>query len=76
MISNSLKTGVQIERGEDGLFTKESVCKAVKTVMDDESEVGREVRANHLKLRDILLSKDLDNTYVDSFCHKLQELLG
>nr|KYP33339.1 Anthocyanidin 3-O-glucosyltransferase [Cajanus cajan] len=77
MISSSLKAGVEVEKGEeDGSFTKESVCKAVKTVMDDESEVGREVRENHLKLRNMLLSKDLENTYVDSFCHKLQELLG
>ncbi|KAL2328019.1 hypothetical protein Fmac_021446 [Flemingia macrophylla] len=77
MISSSLKAGVEIERGEeDGSFTKESVCKVVKTVMDDESEVGREVRANHSKLRNILLNKDLENTYIDIFCHKLRELLG
>ncbi|RDX79847.1 Anthocyanidin 3-O-glucoside 2''-O-glucosyltransferase, partial [Mucuna pruriens] len=61
---------------EDGKFTKESVCKAVKTVMDDGSDVAKEVRANHLKLRNLLLAKDLENTYVDSFCHKLQQLLG
>ncbi|XP_029126049.1 anthocyanidin 3-O-glucoside 2''-O-glucosyltransferase [Cajanus cajan] len=77
MMSSSFKAGVEVEKGEeDGLFTKESVCKAVKTVMDDESEVGRQVRENHLKLRNILSSKDLENTYNDSFCHKLQELLG
>ncbi|XP_027348172.1 UDP-glycosyltransferase 79B30-like [Abrus precatorius] len=77
MISSTLKAGVEVEKGEeDGLFTKESVCKAVKTVMDDESEVGREVRANRLKLRKLLLNKDLENTYIDSFVQKLQELVG
>ncbi|XP_020208400.1 UDP-glycosyltransferase 79B30 [Cajanus cajan] len=77
LISSSFKAGVEVEKGEeDGLFTKESVCKAVKAVMDDESEIGREARKNHLKLRNILISKDLENTYIDSFCHKLQELLG
>nr|WMX26763.1 UGT79B108 [Codariocalyx motorius] len=76
MISTSLKVGVEVEKGqEDGLFTKESVCKAVKTVMDDESEVAGEVRANHLKLRNILLTKDLEKTYIDEFCNKLQKLL-
>ncbi|KAK7342501.1 hypothetical protein VNO80_25462 [Phaseolus coccineus] len=77
MISSSIKAGVQVEKGEeDGLFTKESVCAAVKTVMDLESEVGREVRENHLKLRNLLLTKDLENNYLDGFCHKLQELVG
>ncbi|KAL2328018.1 hypothetical protein Fmac_021445 [Flemingia macrophylla] len=77
LICSSLKLGVEIEKGEeDGSITKESVSKAVKIVMDDKSEVGREVRENHLKLRNILLSKDLENTYVDNFCDKLRELLG
>ncbi|XP_027348173.1 UDP-glycosyltransferase 79B30-like [Abrus precatorius] len=77
MLSSSLKVGVEVEKGEeDGLFTKKSVCKAVKTAMDTESAVGREVRENHLQLRNLLLSKDLESTYLDSFCHKLQELVG
>ncbi|MCH97279.1 UDP-glycosyltransferase 79B6-like, partial [Trifolium medium] len=43
MMSDKLKVGVEVEKGEeDGLFTKESVCKTVKIVMDDENEVGRE----------------------------------
>jgi len=76
MISSSIKAGVQVEKGEeDGFFTKESVCRAVKTVMDLESEIGREVRENHLKLRNLLLTKDLENSYFDSFCLKLQELV-
>ena len=33
MMSNNLKVGVEVEKGEDGLFTKESVCKAVNKVM-------------------------------------------
>ena len=68
--------GVEIEKGEeDGLFTKESVCKAVKTVMEDETEVGREVRENHAKLRNFLLSDSLESTCVDGFCQQLQDLL-
>ncbi|KAL2331594.1 hypothetical protein Fmac_019175 [Flemingia macrophylla] len=43
MLSAKLKVGVEVEKGEeDGLFTKESVCKAVKTVMEDGNEVARE----------------------------------
>ncbi|KAG4981334.1 hypothetical protein JHK85_035292 [Glycine max] len=45
MFSRKLKVGVEVEKGEeDGLFTKESVCKAVKTVMEDETEGFRRRR--------------------------------
>ncbi|RHN75444.1 putative anthocyanidin 3-O-glucoside 2''-O-glucosyltransferase [Medicago truncatula] len=70
-----LKAGVEVKKGkEDGLFTKESVCEAVKIVMDDENEIGREVRNNHDKLRKLLLSHDLESSCVGVFCEKLQEL--
>ena len=76
MMSRKLKVGVEVEKGEeDGLFTKESVCKAVNIVMDDENEVGREVRANHAKMRNFLLSSNLESSCVDSFCQKLYDLL-
>jgi len=76
MMSNKMKVGIEVEKGdEDGLFIKESVCKAVKIVMDDENEVGREVRANHAKLRNFLLSSNLESSCVDNFCQKLYDLL-
>ncbi|XP_061358244.1 cyanidin 3-O-galactoside 2''-O-xylosyltransferase FGGT1-like [Gastrolobium bilobum] len=76
MMGGNLKVGVEVEKGEeDGLFTKGSVCKAVKIVMDDESEVGREARANHTKVRNLLLSQNLETACVDGFCQKLQDLL-
>jgi UDP:flavonoid glycosyltransferase YjiC (YdhE family) len=76
MMGNSLKVGVEVEKGEeDGLFTKGSVCKAVRTVMEVDSEMGRLVRANHAKLRDLLLSEDLQSSYIDSFCQKLKDLV-
>ncbi|KAJ7948385.1 Glycosyltransferase [Quillaja saponaria] len=76
MMSNNLKVGVEVEKGEeDGLFTKESVCKAVRSVMDDDSEVGRDVRAEHTKLRQLLLSNNLETSYIETFCEKLQALV-
>ncbi|KAM3745335.1 hypothetical protein ACB098_06G118500 [Castanea mollissima] len=77
MMSNILKVGVEVEKGEeDGLFTKESVCKAVKIVMEVDSEVGREVRANHAKLRELLSIEDLESSYIDGFCQNLKNLVG
>ncbi|KAJ7972352.1 Glycosyltransferase [Quillaja saponaria] len=76
LMSNNLKVGVEVEKGEeDGLFTKESVYKAVTTVMDDDNEVGREVRANQTKLRQILFSSNLETSYMDNFCENLQALV-
>jgi hypothetical protein len=77
MMANNWKVGVEIEKGEeDGLFTKGSVCKAVRAVMEVDSEVGRLVRANHAKLRDVLLNEDLQSSYIDSFSQKLRDLVG
>ncbi|CAJ1956744.1 unnamed protein product [Sphenostylis stenocarpa] len=76
MMGGNLKVGVEVEKGEeDGWFTKESVSKAVKMVMDEENEVGREVRENHAKLKNFLVSHDLETICVDNFCQKLQDLL-
>ncbi|XP_014522032.1 anthocyanidin 3-O-glucoside 2''-O-glucosyltransferase [Vigna radiata var. radiata] len=75
-LSRKLKVGVEVEKGEeDGLFSKESICKAVKSLMDDDSEVAREVRQNHAKLRNFLLSDNLESSCVDLFCQQLQNLL-
>ncbi|KAK7272436.1 hypothetical protein RJT34_29030 [Clitoria ternatea] len=74
--SGKLRVGVEVEKGEeDGLFTKESVCKALKIVMDDGNEVGREVRESHTKIRNFLLSDNLEASCVDSFCQQLHRLL-
>lgn len=75
MMGNNLKVGVEVEKVEDGLYTKDSVCKAVSIVMDDENETSKNVRANHTKLREMLLSKDLESSYIDNFCKKLQEIV-
>ncbi|KAF7836657.1 UDP-glycosyltransferase 79B30-like [Senna tora] len=52
MLCSSLKVGVEVERQEedDGLYTKENVCKALRIVMDDENEVG----SFRHKLQDLL----------------------
>ncbi|XP_061345240.1 UDP-glycosyltransferase 79B30-like [Gastrolobium bilobum] len=75
MMGNNLQVGVEVVKGEDGMFTKDSVCKAVSIVMDDENETSRKVRENHSKIRDMLLNKDLESSYIDNFCKKLQEIV-
>ncbi|TKY66733.1 Anthocyanidin 3-O-glucoside 2''-O-glucosyltransferase [Spatholobus suberectus] len=75
-MGGKLRVGVEVEKGEeDGLYTKESVCRAVKIVMEDENELGREVRINHNKVRNLLLSNNFESSCVDAFCHRLQDLV-
>ncbi|KGN43443.1 cyanidin 3-O-galactoside 2''-O-xylosyltransferase FGGT1 [Cucumis sativus] len=77
MMGNNLRVGVEVEkRQEDGWFTKESVCKAVKIVMDEDNEIGKEVRTNHSKIRDLLLKKDLEESYIDSFSYNICDLVA
>lgn len=75
MMSRDLRVGVEVEKGEeDGLFTRYGVCQAVKSVLEDDSEIGREVRANHAKWRAFLLSEGLEKSYIDGFIHNLHRL--
>ncbi|KAH9620865.1 hypothetical protein KSS87_016796 [Heliosperma pusillum] len=76
MMSGELKVGVEVEkREEDGFLSREAVCKAVTTVMDDENQVGREVRANHTKWREFILKEGVEESYISSFIKGLQQLL-
>nr|AYJ72755.1 UFGT7c [Actinidia chinensis] len=77
MMSQNHKVGVEVEKGEeDGLFTAKSVSRAVRDVMEEGSVVGKEVKDNHAKMREFLLNKDLESSYIYNFNKKLQDLLG
>ncbi|KAL4310762.1 hypothetical protein GQ457_01G046790 [Hibiscus cannabinus] len=76
LMAGELRIGVEVEKGEeDGLFTKDAVYKAVKTVMDDDNELGKESRANHAKWKQFLLAPGLENSYMNEFIIKLHALL-
>ncbi|PON97371.1 UDP-glucuronosyl/UDP-glucosyltransferase [Trema orientale] len=76
LMANTFKAGVEVEKGEeDGLFTRESVCKAIKTVMEEDNEVGKGVRANRAKLRELISREEFDSSHIDGFIHELRTLL-
>ncbi|KAJ4982265.1 hypothetical protein NE237_033102 [Protea cynaroides] len=77
LMSTDLKVGVEVERrDEDGWFTRQSVCKAVRSVMvEKEGPVGKEVRTNNFRLKELLLNKDLKSSYVDQMVQKLRDLV-
>ncbi|XP_073127877.1 cyanidin 3-O-galactoside 2''-O-xylosyltransferase FGGT1-like [Henckelia pumila] len=76
LMAGELKVGIEVKKGEeDGLFTKEGVIETIKMVMEEESEIGKEIRANHGKWRDFLLTEGLEDSYIDEFVQKLTSLV-
>ena len=75
VMCEDLHLGVEVERGEDGFFTREGVCKAVKVVMDSDSENAQKMRSNHNKWRQLLLTPGFEDAYLDGFVQKLHSLL-
>lgn len=81
LMGGDLEVGLEVESDEeDRLFTSEGVCKAVRLVMEVDSEVGKKVRANLTVLnwqsscpRKVSIALTL---IVYSFIQKLQGLLG
>ncbi|KAM6552939.1 hypothetical protein CsatB_013701 [Cannabis sativa] len=77
ILGKTFKAGIEVEKSEEeGLFTKESVLEAIKTVMDEENEVGKEVRANLAKLRQNILRNNFESSYIEDFINKLNTLMG
>ncbi|PPS01300.1 hypothetical protein GOBAR_AA19358 [Gossypium barbadense] len=76
LMAGDLRIGVEVEKGEeDGLFTKDDVNKAVKALMDDDSELGKEIRANHAKWKEFLLAQAIENSYMNDFVINLNTLV-
>ena len=75
ILAEEIKVAVEVEREENGLFSKESLCDAIKSVMDKNSEVGGLVKKNHAKWKEALTSQSFLSNYVDNFVGQLQGLL-
>ncbi|KAL5549052.1 hypothetical protein UlMin_004283 [Ulmus minor] len=75
--AGDLKVAVEVEReGINRWFSKENLSKAIKSVMDKDSEVGIMMKKNHAKLRETLEKPGLMSGYIDQLVHNLQELLS
>ncbi|OWM81425.1 hypothetical protein CDL15_Pgr007463 [Punica granatum] len=74
LLTEELKVGVEVERDEKGWFSKDSLCKSIKSVMDKDSELGAMLRKNHAKWKEVLGSPNFTNGYIDEFIRDLEEL--
>ncbi|MCL7041172.1 hypothetical protein MKW94_009949 [Papaver nudicaule] len=77
LLSGEFKVAVEVEKKEtESWFSKESICSSIKTVMDEDSDIGVEIRANCLKLRSRLSNPGIESTYIDNIINKLQEVIA
>lgn len=74
LMAEELKVAVEVEREEDGWFSKESLSKAILSVMGKDSEVGELVEKNHARWRETLMSEGLMSSYIDNFIESLHHL--
>lgn len=74
LLAKEIKVAVEVEKElESGWFSKESLRKAIKSVVDEDSEVGIMVRKNHAKWRDLLGKPGFISGYIDEFLKNLEE---
>ncbi|KAJ0046557.1 hypothetical protein Pint_04651 [Pistacia integerrima] len=66
---------IEVGRGLDGMIGKEGLSKAIKSVMDNESELGNSVKNNHVKWKNIFSGKNWQDEKIDGFVQDLQFLL-
>ncbi|PHU18882.1 UDP-glycosyltransferase 79B2 [Capsicum chinense] len=75
LMEHELKVGVEVEKEENDLFTKENLCKAVKCMMDKDSQIACSMKENHRKWKELLSSPGFMSNYIDNFIHNLHGLL-
>ncbi|KAL8507732.1 hypothetical protein ACS0TY_018324 [Phlomoides rotata] len=74
LLAGELEVAVEVERGDMGWFSKEDLSKAIKSVMEEESEVGKKVKRNHAKWRETLVCLGFMDNYIDNFIQQLYQL--
>ncbi|XP_015073429.1 UDP-glycosyltransferase 79B6-like [Solanum pennellii] len=75
LMGQHLKVGVEVEKDENDMFTKENLCKAVKCVMDKDNQIGCLVKENHRKWKELLSSPGFMSNYIDNFIQDLHGLV-
>ena len=76
LLVEELKVAVEVDKDQNGWFSKESLSKAIKYVMDKDSDVGIMVKKNHSELKQALGKPGLMSGYIDEFVHSLHELVS
>ena len=75
LLVEEMKVAVEVEREDSGWFSRKSLSKTIKSVMDKDNEVGLMVKRNHANWKEILASPDFMSGNLDKFVQKLQDLV-
>ncbi|KAL5698571.1 hypothetical protein ACHQM5_029595 [Ranunculus cassubicifolius] len=76
LLSGDLKIAVEVEtREEDGWYSKENVSNAVKLVMEENHEMGKQVSGNRLKLKELLLNDGFEASCIDNSLEKMKAMV-
>ncbi len=75
LLVEEMKVGVEVEKEENGWFSRESLSKAIKCVMEKDNDVGIMVKKNHAKWKEILAAPGFMSGYMDKFVQNLQDLV-
>ncbi|KAJ0046558.1 hypothetical protein Pint_04650 [Pistacia integerrima] len=75
LMVEELKVAIEVEIGVDGIIGKEALSKAIKLVMDNNSELGASVKKNHVQWKNIFSAKDWQDEKLDTFVRDLQFIL-
>ncbi|KAF3442549.1 hypothetical protein FNV43_RR16465 [Rhamnella rubrinervis] len=74
LLVEELKAAVEVDKDQNGWFSKESLSEAIKCVMDKDGAVGLMVKKNHSELKQVLGKPGWMSGYIDQFVHNLHEL--
>ncbi|KAL5554439.1 hypothetical protein UlMin_041840 [Ulmus minor] len=78
LLVEELKVAVEVEREENynkkRWFSKESLSRAIKSVMDKDCEVGIMLKQNHQKWREVFTEPGFMSEYIDKFVHDLERI--
>ncbi|CAL9243482.1 unnamed protein product [Arabidopsis halleri] len=75
LMTEEMEVAVEVEREDNGWFSRRSLENAVKSVMEEGSEVGEKVRKNHDKWRCVLTDSGFSDGYIDKFEKNLIKLV-
>ncbi|KAH0751464.1 hypothetical protein KY290_004684 [Solanum tuberosum] len=74
LLANELKVALEVERDENGWFTKENLCNIIKSVMDEGSELGELIKKNHVKWKETLTRPGFMSGYIEEFINDLHNI--
>ncbi|KAH0719771.1 hypothetical protein KY284_004801 [Solanum tuberosum] len=71
LLANELKVALEVERDENGWFTKENLCNIIKSVMDEGSEL---IKKKHVKWKETLTRPGFMSGYIEEFINDLHNI--